>query len=72
LQFQLHKRRAHQAPITPEFQQFGDKIIGSAPWSQPRDRHHERFMVFTVRNGKIIDMQGFDSRRDAERFAQRQ
>jgi hypothetical protein len=29
-------------------------------------------MVFTIRNGKIIDMQGFDSRRDAERFAQRQ
>jgi hypothetical protein len=28
-------------------------------------------MVFTVRTGKIIDMQGFTSRREAERFASR-
>ena len=55
----------------PEFVQVGDKIIGSAPWSEPGDRHQERFMVFTVRDGKIIDMQGFDSRREAERFARR-
>ena len=28
-------------------------------------------MVFTVRDGKIVDMQGFTARRDAERFAHR-
>jgi hypothetical protein len=57
--------------ITPEFVQSGDKIIGSAPWGASGDRTQERFMVFTVRNSKIIDMQGFTSRREAERFANR-
>jgi hypothetical protein len=28
-------------------------------------------MVFTIRNDKIIDMQGVTSRREAERFAKR-
>ena len=28
-------------------------------------------MVFTIRNDKIVDMQGFTSRSNAERFANR-
>ena len=71
MQFQLHKRGTHQGGIVPEFVQMGDKILASAPWSEPGDRYHERFMVFTVRDGKIIDMQGFASHREAERFAAR-
>ena len=53
--------------IAAEFQRFGDKIIGAAPWGDAK----ERFMVFTVRDDKIVDMQGFTSRREAERFARR-
>jgi hypothetical protein len=30
---------------------------------------HERYQVLTLRDGKIIDMQGCASRRAAERFA---
>ena len=71
MQFQRRKRSARQTPITAEFTQVGDKIIGSAPWAAPGDRYGERFMVFTVRDDKIIDMQGFTSHRDAERFARR-
>jgi len=71
LQYQLQKRGAGQANITPEFIQLGDKIIAGAPWSEAADRHQERFMVFTIRDGKIVDMQGFASRREAERFATR-
>jgi hypothetical protein len=51
--------------------QLGDNIIGSALWASPGDRHLERFMVFTIRDGKIVAMQGFTSRRDAERSAMR-
>jgi hypothetical protein len=69
LQFQRRKRGARQLRIIPEFVQVGDKIIGSAPWNAPGDRREERFMVFTIRDGKIIDMQGFASHRGAKRFA---
>ncbi|HET7667415.1 MAG TPA: hypothetical protein VFK56_15380 [Mycobacterium sp.] len=51
--------------------QVGDKIIGSAPWGSAGEPQRDRFMVLTIRNDKIIDMQGFTSRRDAERFANR-
>lgn len=71
MQFQLNKRSARRIQIIPEFVQVGGKIIGSAPWSDPEGRHQERFMVFTVRDHKIVDMQGFASRREAERFARR-
>lgn len=71
MQFQRRKRGARQALINPEFVQVGDKIIGSALWGAPGERYQERFMVLTVRNDKIVDMQGFTSRRDAERFAKR-
>lgn len=71
MQFQRRKRGARQVQITPEFVQVGDKIIGSAPWGAPGERRQDRFMVFTVRDGKIVDMQGFTARRDAERFAHR-
>ena len=32
-------------------------------------RRHERFQVLTIRNDKIVDMQGCTSRREAEGFA---
>ena len=71
MQFQRRKRGAGQVPIAPEFVQVGDKIIASAPWPEPGDRLAERFMVLTVRDGKIVDMQGCASRREAKRFANR-
>jgi hypothetical protein len=71
LQHQFQKRGAGQVRIKAEFARVGDKIIGSAPWALPGDRHQERFMVFTIRDGKIVDMQGCVSRREAERLAKR-
>jgi hypothetical protein len=71
LQFQRAKRGARQGRIDPEFVQVGDKIIGSAPWGSPDEPRRDRLMVFTIRDDKIVDMQGFTSRRDAERFANR-
>jgi len=58
-------------PLAPEFVEVGDKIVASSPWAVPGGEYEERFMVFTARNGKIVDMQGFTSRREAERFAHR-
>jgi len=34
-------------------------------------RVKERYQVLTLRDGKIVDMQGCTSRREAERFARR-
>jgi hypothetical protein len=71
LAFQIKKRG--QAPrVVPEFTELGDdKIIGSTVWSNERGDRIERFQVITFRNGKIVDMQGCSSRREAERFARR-
>lgn len=71
MQVQLGKRGGRPPRITPEFIEVGDKVIASAPWPSSGTRRIERYMVFTVRDAKIIDMQGFASRREAERFARR-
>lgn len=55
----------------PEFVQIGDKIIGSMQWAGGEGRSQERFQVLTIRDGKIVDMQGCRSKREAERFARR-
>ena len=70
MQFQLNKPAEHSLEISPTFTQFGDKILASALWGSPGDGLVERFMVFTVRDGKIVAMQGFTSQRTAQRFAQ--
>lgn len=72
MQFQIQKRGERRIEVQPEFTQVGaDKIIGSTQWLGANGRRHERFQVLTVRDGKIVDMQGCASRREAERFARR-
>jgi len=58
--------------VQPEFIQVGDKIIGSTTWLAADGKRQERYQVLTLREGKIVDMQGCTSRRQAERFARRQ
>jgi hypothetical protein len=65
LQFQIRKR-GDPPQVRPEFEQVGDKIISSTEWLGA-----ERFQVLTIRDGKIADVQGCTSRRQAERFAKR-
>ena len=48
-----------------------DRIIGSTAWVNTDGSRVERFQVLTIRDGKIADMQGFASRRQAERFARK-
>ena len=73
LNFQIQKRGEHRIEVKPEFTRVDDdKIIGSTQWLGADGRRHERFQVLTFRNGKIVDMQGCASRREAERFARRQ
>jgi hypothetical protein len=58
--------------VQPEFTQVGgNTIIGSTQWLGADGKRHERYQVLTLRDGKIIDMQGCASRREAERFAHR-
>lgn len=57
--------------MQPEFTVIGDKIIGSTAWTDDDGRRVEHFQVLTIRDGKIVDMQGCKSRREAERFARR-
>jgi hypothetical protein len=71
LQLQRWKRGARPGEITPEFVQVGDKIIVAAAPGGPGASRQERCVVLTTRDGRIVDMQGFSSRRDAERFAHR-
>jgi ketosteroid isomerase-like protein len=73
MQFQIRKRGDHRMEVTePSFTQIGDeKIIGSAEWMGTDGRRQVRYQVITFRDGKIVDMQGCRSRREAERFARR-
>jgi ketosteroid isomerase-like protein len=71
LRFQIAKQGRPRREVKPEFTQVGDKIIGSTRWLDDDGRSHERFQVLTIRDGKIVDMQGCSSRREAERFARR-
>ena len=72
MKFQIQKRGERRIEIQPEFTQVGDdKIIGSTQWLGADGRRNERFQVLTLRDGKIVDMQGCASRREAERFARR-
>jgi hypothetical protein len=58
--------------VHPEFTIVGnDRIIGSTIWLDEDGKQIERFQVLTVRDGKIVDVQGCETRRQAERFAHR-
>ncbi|HEX6491705.1 MAG TPA: hypothetical protein VF002_10100 [Gaiellaceae bacterium] len=73
MSFQIRKGGDHQIEVQPEFIRVGDNaIIGSTQWLAADGRRQERFQVLTLRDGKIIDMQGCATRRHAERFARRQ
>lgn len=72
MRFQIGKRGGRRIDVQPEFTQVGDdRIIGSTQWLGADGARHERFQVLTVRDGKIVDMQGCATRRQAERFARR-
>ena len=71
LRFQIKNRRGRPPQVQPEFTQVGDKIIGSTIWRDAEGQDVERYQVLTLRDGKIVDMQGCRSRREAERIARR-
>jgi len=72
LKFQIQKRGGRRVEAQPEFRQVGtDTIIGAASWIGADGRRQERFQVITLREGKIVDMQGCSTLREAERFARR-
>ena len=58
--------------VQPEFDLIGDdRVIASTQWIDEDGNRVERYQVITFRDGKIVDLQGCASRRDAERFARR-
>jgi hypothetical protein len=70
LQFQIDKRGGRTPKAQPEFTLVGDdRIIGSTVWLDEDGRRIERYQVLTIRDGKIVDMQGCETRRQAARFA---
>lgn len=72
MQFQIAKRGGRPPSVRPEFMQVGDdRVIGSTVWQTDEGERVERYQVITFRDGKIVDVQGCASRREAERFARR-
>jgi len=71
LRFQIRKRPGQRIDVAPEFTEVGDRIIASASWLDDEGTRLERYQVLTVRDGKIVDIQGCASRSRAERFARR-
>jgi hypothetical protein len=72
LEFQLGKRGGEGIGVRPEFTQVSEHVvIGSTRWQDEEGGRHERYQVVTLRDDKIVDMQDFKSRRQAERFARK-
>ena len=72
MQTQIEKRGLHGFEIRPKFTQIsGDKIVGSSEWKDAEGRRHERYIVLTIRDAQIADMQVCGTRRQAMRFAKR-
>ena len=72
MRFQIRKQRGRRFEVRPEFVQVDEhRIIGSTSWTGADGKRRERFQVLTLRDGKIIDMQGCRSLREAERYARR-
>ena len=70
--FQIKKGREQRIELLPEFTRVSDNtVIGRTEWIDTDGIWDERYEVLTFRAGKIIDMQGCASRREAERFARR-
>ncbi|MBV8480877.1 MAG: hypothetical protein JOY72_11320 [Actinobacteria bacterium] len=72
MQFQIDKRGGRRRAVRPEFTVVGaDRIIGSTVWVDEDGRRIERYQVLTIREDKIVDIQGCETKREAERFATR-
>ncbi len=72
MKHQVGKRNGRTPSAEPEFTLVGDdRIIGSTIWLDADGERIERYQVLTIRNGKIVDLQGCETRRQAERFARR-
>lgn len=72
MRFQIGNRGGRGLSIEPQFTVVGDdRIIGSTIWRDEEGKHIERFPVLTVRDGKSVDLQGCETRREAKRFARR-
>jgi hypothetical protein len=70
--FQIKKGREQRIELLPEFTRVSDNtVIGRTEWIDIDGIWDERYEVLTFCGGKIIDMQGCASRREAERFARR-
>lgn len=70
--FQIEKRSGRSPSVRREFTTIGDdRVIGSTVWLGEDGDRIERYQVLTIRGGKIVDLQGCETRRQAERFARR-
>jgi hypothetical protein len=66
----ISERAGRRLEARTDFIRAGaDKIIGTTVLLDERGRRQERYGVLTLRNGRIVEMQGCRSRRAAERFA---
>jgi ketosteroid isomerase-like protein len=74
--FELRLKKASLRPgyagvKLDEIRESGDRIMVGATWEteegNPAESAEQFFQVMTIRDGKIIDIQGCKSRRDAQR-----
>lgn len=72
MQHQIKTRAENRLRVRPQFVRVGEnKVIGSSEWMGADGRRQVRYQVLTFRDGRIVDMQGCSSRRQAERVARR-
>ena len=68
----LARRGGRPLEVHPELKQVGDdRIIAMTSWLAADGSRQQRFQVLTIGGGKIVDLQGCATLREAERFARR-
>jgi ketosteroid isomerase-like protein len=77
--FRLQMVKGQARPSTKQFalqkvEQVGQRLVIGGRWTMDDDSQEESgrfYQVLTVRDGRIVDIQGCTSRRSAMRYAQR-
>lgn len=67
-------RAGTKAFAIDELDRVGDRIVLGGHWTMDdgsREKVSQFFQVLTIKDGRIVDIQGCTSRRDAMRYAER-
>lgn len=72
MQYAIERKATGRFRLPQEYEELdGGMVLAHSEWDVPEGGSESRHIVLTLREGRIADMQGFATRREALRFARR-